>query len=683
MIRRSVVLLALLSACTSPSKTTTATAPAAPHPFSVHDMLAMERVSELAASPDGRRLVFSQRHTDVEGNRGITNLWLREADGSLRQLTDDDSGNSGATWSSDGRTIYFLSSRGGSTQVWRIAADGGAATQVTSFPVDVNAFRLFSDGRRLALAMDVYPALSTLDETAAKDAELATSKVKARIYDELLFRHWSTWEDGKRSHVFTWTPGGAAPTDLMKGWDADSPTPPFGGAEDIAVSPDGTTVVFAAKKVGREAAWSTNIDLWAAPSDGSAPPRCLTESNKALDGLPTFSPDGATLAYVAMSHPGYESDRQQVMLMNWKTGASKPLAATWDRSAQTLAWSPDGTQLITEDDDLGHRNLFALGTAPDAVRQLTHTGTCTEAVPTAQGVYFLRDDISAPAEINLLKPGADAPVQLTHINAPQVAAARIGAFEPFTFTGAHGDTVHAWLVKPVDFDASKKYPLVMLIHGGPQGSMGNHFHYRWNPEAFAGAGFAAIMVDFHGSTGYGQAFCDAIRGDWGGAPYEDIMKGLDHALGAYPFLDGARVGAAGGSFGGYMINWIQGQTTRFKALIAHSGNLDERMAYFDTEELWFPEWDHQGTPWDNAAGYAKHNPIEFVNKWQTPELVIHGDLDYRVVQAQGMSVFAALQRRGIPSRFLRFPDENHWILKPQNSVLWHDTVMDWFHTWLK
>ena len=682
---RCCALLLALTACTGPSSTGGPAAAAArgPHAFSVQDMLAMDRVSELSASPDGTRVAFALRRTDLAGNRGITNLWLLDADGSLHQLTDDDAGNSSPRWSPDGRSLCFLSSLGGSSQVWRVSVHGGRATQLTHLPLDVNAFKLFPDGERLALAMEVYPALATPAETARKDAQLAASKVKARIYDQLMFRHWSTWEDGKRSHVFTWTPDGKPPVDLMMGWDADCPTQPFGGAEDFAVAPDGSTVVFAAKNVGQADAWSTNVDLWAAPADGSAPPRCLTASNEALDGLPSFSPDGTTLAYVAMSHPGYESDRQQVVLMDWTSGATRKLAAGWDRSAASLAWSADGTQVLVDADDNGHHNLFALGPAPEAVSQLTQTGTNTEPVPTAQGVFFLRDDLAGPADIWHTRAGVGAPVQLTHLNAAQLAAARTGAFEPFTFTGAHGDSVHAWLVKPVDFDPAKKYPVVLLVHGGPQGSMGNHFHYRWNPQAFAGAGLAAVMIDFHGSTGYGQAFCDAIRGDWGGAPYEDLMKGLDHALSAYPFLDGARAGAAGGSFGGYMINWIQGQTTRFKALVAHSGNLDERMAYYDTEELWFPEWDHQGTPWDNAAGYAKHNPIEFVSQWQTPELVIHGDLDYRVVQTQGMSVFTALQRRGVPSRFLRFPDENHWILKPQNSVLWHETVLDWFHTWLK
>jgi len=702
-LRHASLLICLLPACVSHSESTAA--PAAPaagagsvaprtaaehgtggasatHAFSVLDMLAMQRISELAPSPDGTRVAFTLRTTDMGANRGRTDLWQLLADGALRQLTTSEAADSSARWSPDGRSIYYLSSHGGSSQVWQVPAEGGEPRQVTHLPLDVNAFQPFPDGRRLALAIDVHSHLDTLEATAARDAELAANPVQARIYDELLFRHWDSWEDGKRSHVFVWAADGEAPIDLMRGWDADCPTHPFGGAEDIAVAPDGRTVVFAAKHVGREAAWSTDVDLWAAPADGSAPPRCLTEANQGFDGLPTFSPDGATLAFVSMPRAGYEADRQQVMLMDWAAGSARPLAADWDRSASSLAWSSDGRQLIVSADDVGQHNLFALDVAGGPVQPLTRDGYNDGAAPVAGGIYYLRDDLAHPAEIHFLRHGAPAGEQRTHINDARLAEARLGDYEQFSFVGAHEETVHGWLVKPVDFDAARSYPVVLLVHGGPQGSMGNHFHYRWNAQAFAGAGIATLMIDFHGSTGYGQAFCDSIRGDWGGAPYEDLMAGLDHALATWPFLDGERAGAAGGSYGGYMINWIQGHTTRFKALVAHSGNLDERMAYFDTEELWFPEWDHRGLPWEEPEHYARHNPIEFVSRWQTPELVIHGSKDFRVVETQGLSVFTALQRRGVPSRLLFFPDENHWILKPLNSQLWYDTVLDWFATYL-
>jgi dipeptidyl aminopeptidase/acylaminoacyl peptidase len=314
---------------------------------------------------------------------------------------------------------------------------------------------------------------------------------------------------------------------------------------------------------------------------------------------------------------------------------------------------------------------------------LVDEGTNASAREVPGAVLYLHDDLKRPAEIWRVQHGGTPGQPVTRVNDARVAAAAMGDYEQFSFTGAHGDTVCGYVVRPADFDAARRYPVAFLIHGGPQGSFGDHFHYRWNPQAYAGAGYAAVMIDFHGSTGYGQAFCDAINQDWGGAPYEDLMRGLDAALAKYPFLDGQRVAALGASFGGYMINWIAGHTDRFDCLVNHDGNLDERMAYYDTEELWFPEWDHGGVPWEHPEKYAQHNPVEFVQNWRTPMLVIHGALDYRVVDTQGMSTFTALQRRGIPSRLLYFPDENHWVLKPKNSQLWHATVLGWLDQWVR
>ena len=310
-------------------------------------------------------------------------------------------------------------------------------------------------------------------------------------------------------------------------------------------------------------------------------------------------------------------------------------------------------------------------------------GYNTSPRPAAGKLVYLHDDLHSPAELFVAESGGTPGSVLTHFNEAKVAAARMGDSEQFHFAGAGGEMVHGWLVKPVDFDPARTYPVALLIHGGPQGSFSDHFHYRWNPQAFAGAGYAAIMIDFHGSTGYGQAFTDSIRQDWGGKPYEDLMLGLDFALANHPFLDGTRVAALGGSFGGYMVNWIAGQTDRFRCLVNHDGNLDERLAYFDTEELWFPEWDHGGTPWEHPEGYALHDPIDHVQDWKTPMLVIHGGNDFRVVDTQGMSTFTALQRRGIPSKFIHFPDENHWVLKPQNSRFWYEQVIGWLDQWCK
>jgi dipeptidyl aminopeptidase/acylaminoacyl peptidase len=478
--------------------------------------------------------------------------------------------------------------------------------------------------------------------------------------------------------------GGDA-VDIMKAMDVDSPSKPFGGTEEFTFTPDGTSIVFSARDVGREEAWSTNFDLFVAHIDGSAAPRNLTDDNDAWDTQPVFSKDGKQLAYLAMSRPGYEADRYRLMVRAWPQGSAKEIAPAWDRSPHSFLWSADGKTIYTVADNLGNRAVFALDVASGKDRTLVRDGFVASIAGVAgKSLFYDMDHLRSPAEIYSVSTDGKKAKQVTNVNAAEVAAARWGETEQFTFKGAGDDDVYAWIVKPVDFDAAKKYPVAMLIHGGPQVSMGNHFHYRWNPEFYAGAGYAVVVVDFHGSPGYGQAFCDAIRSDWGGKPFEDLQKGLAAALEKYSFMDGERVAALGASYGGYMINWIAGNwPDRFKALVCHDGNLDEQFAYFDTEELWFPEWEHKGTPWENPEGYAKHNPIDHIAKWKTPMLVIHGGQDFRVVESQGMATFNALQRRGIPSKFLYFPDENHWVLKPANSIQWHTEVLAWIDQWTK
>ena len=658
------------------------------HPFSVHDMLAMDRISDPQVSPDGRSVVFVVRATDLTGNRGSTDLWVVATDGTgLRRMTSHSASESNPRWSPDGKTIYFLSTRSGSSQIWQIAVGGGEATQVTNLPLDAGSFRVSPDGTRLAFSAEVFPGKS-MDETASLLDEQSKRKASGKIYDSLLFRHWDTWADGRRNHVFVVPVKGGAAVDLMKAMDADAPSKPFGGSEEYAFTPDSNAVVFAARNVGREEAWSTNFDLYVAPVDGKSQTN-LTAENKAWDTIPAFSPDGKTLAYLAMERPGFEADRFRIVLRSWPNGPTRVLTQAWDRSPGDLAWSSDGKTIYCSADNLGQHSLYAIDAASGNARVVVKDGTVSSpaVVAGAKGadriVYGL-DTLLAPVELFSVRADGGDVRRLTNINAEKVAAARMGKPEQITFEGANGDTVYAYVVTPADFDPAKKYPVAFLIHGGPQGSMGNHFHYRWNPQAYAGAGYAAVMVDFHGSTGYGQAFTDAIRNDWGGKPLVDLQKGLAAAIAKYSWLDGDRVAALGASYGGYMINWIAGNwPDRFRALVTHDGNLDERFAYYATEELWFPEWEHGGTPWDNPEGYAKHNPVDFVKNWKTPTLVIHGGKDYRVVETGGFGTFTALQRKGIPSRFLYFPDENHWVLKPHNSILWHETVLAWLDQWTK
>jgi dipeptidyl aminopeptidase/acylaminoacyl peptidase len=654
------------------------------HPFSAHDMWAMKRISDPAVSPDGTNIVFTLRTNDMEANKGTYDLWLVRQDGTgLRQLTTHPARDNAPVWSPDGSGIYFLSNRSGSNQVWKLPFAGGEATQVTRLPLDVDNVLVSPDGRSIAFSAEVFPGMSP-DETNAELAERTKKKSSGMVFDKIFVRHWDTWKDDRRNHVFVMSLEEGTAVDVMKEMDADAPSKPFGGREEVTFTPDGKSVVFSARDAGREEPWSTNFDLWVAPIDGGAPPKNLTAGNRAWDTQPVFSPDGRTMAWLAMNRPGYEADRFQIKLRDWPDGKVRELASDWDRSPGSIAWSADAKAIIASAQNVGQHSLFSIDVASGKVRTLVSEGVIASFEIAPSRIVYGLDHLKSPVELHTVSYDGKSSRKITAINKPLLDAVRMGEPEQFSFRGWNDETVHGWIVRPVDFDPAKRYPVAFLIHGGPQGSFDNHFHYRWNPQAYAGAGYAAVFVDFHGSTGYGQAFTDSIRNDWGGKPLEDLQKGLEAALEEYPWMDGDRVSALGASYGGYMINWIASQwPDRFRALVCHDGNLDERMAYFNTEELWFPEWDHAGTPWTNPDGFEKHNPVNHVDKWKTPMLVIHGALDYRVVDTQGIATFNLLQRRGIPSRFLYFPDESHWVLSPANGILWHEEVLAWLDKWTK
>jgi dipeptidyl aminopeptidase/acylaminoacyl peptidase len=655
------------------------------HPFSIHDMLAMDRLSDHQVSPDGRWIVFTLRKTDLEADKGRTDLWLIGSGGTdLRRLTSHPEGDVNPRWAPDGKSVWFISTRSDSPQVWRIPVDGGEAQQVTDLPLDVGNLLVSPDGKHLAFTMEVFPDCKTIAHTKERLDEISSGKTTGRIYEQIFVRHWDTWKDGRRSHLFVMPITGGDPVDLMWGMDADTPSKPFGGPEEITFSPDGGWLVFSARDAGRTEPWSTDFNLYTIPVDGSKPLECITEDNKAWDTNPVFSPDGRTLAYLAMTKPGYESDRFRIVLCNWPDGPKRVLTENWDRSPSSFCFSADGKTIYTAATNVGQNSLFAVNVKTGVVRTIVKEGRIGSPAVAAGRIIYGMSNLSSPVELYSVEPDGRNVRKITNINDEKIAAARMGDYEQFTFAGWKDQTVYCYVVKPVDFNPAKKYPVAFLIHGGPQGSFGNSFHYRWNPQVYAAAGYAAVMVDFHGSTGYGQAFTDSIRGDWGGKPLEDLQKGLAAAIKRYPWMDADTVGALGASFGGFMINWISGNwPDRFCCMVNHDGNIDERMAYFDTEELWFPEWDHIGTPWDNPAGYEKHNPVNFVKNWKTPMLVIHGALDYRVADTQGLGTFNALQRLGVPSKLLYFPDESHWVLKPANSILWHETVISWLDRWLK
>ena len=673
------------------------------HPFSVHDMLAMDRIGDPQVSPDGQWVAFTVRSTDLEANRGRTDLWLARTDGSAtRRLTTDPAGDWNPRWCQDG-TIYFLSSRSGSTQIWNIDPTGGEAVQLTDLALGIGNMELVPAIHGFIISLEVYPGM-TIAETVARDEEKAADPATGMVYDELMFRHWDTWEDGKRSHLF-YLDGmnlAAGAVDLMQHLDADVPTFPWGGMEEVAVTPDGKEVVFTAKilhglepgaMAGSEPAWSTDYDLYAVPLDGSGTIRCLTEANEAWDTEPVFTPDGKHLVYLAMDRPNFEADRFHIVMRNWETGENRRIDFEYegiDTSPHGLKFSSNGKAMYCTAGYLGQRSLFKMDVKSGKVSMVEKMGRHSSVNLLDGRILYGMQSLQGPTELYTIKPNGKDRKQITDLNGEKLARTLMGEPEQFTFQGWNDETVYAYVVKPYDWSAEKaaaghKWPVTFLVHGGPQGSFGNDFHYRWNPQAYVGAGFTTVAVDFHGSTGYGQDFTDAISGHWGDRPLEDLEKGLAAALEKYDWMDAERVVAAGASYGGYMINWMHGQdfSKEFKAFVCHDGNLDERMAYFDTEELWFPEWEHGGTPWTAGSGFGKHNPVDHVQNWHVPTLVVHGALDYRVVDTQGLSTFTALRRQGVPARLLYFPDENHWVLKPRNSIQWHDEVMSWLQKWTR
>jgi dipeptidyl aminopeptidase/acylaminoacyl peptidase len=658
-------------------------------PFDVRDLVALDRVSDPRVSPDGGAALFALRETDMAANKGVNSVWRTSLDGqgAPERLTTKGLNSMAPRWSPDGRFVYFLSSRSGSMQLWRMARAGGEAHQVTDYALDVGSYQIAPDGKSLLLSMEVFDDCADLACSKQRLDDAAAAKASGQVFDKLFIRHWDTWANGTRSQLFAAALdrlGHAQdePRRITRGIDGDVPSKPFGDDAEYTISPDGKTVVFSVRIAGKTEAWSTNFDLYAVPFDGSSAPRNLTASNPAWDTGPLFAHDGKTLYYRAMKRAGFEADRFAIMAMDMSSGASRELAPQWDRSADTLARARDGRTLYTMAQDLGDVAIYALDARGGAPRRLVADGTVGGMSVGDDELVFARDDLKSPAQLYRTRLNGGAASALTAFNAERLANVAMGDYEQFTFAGWNNETVHAYVVKPVGMQAGKKYPVAFLIHGGPQGSFGDHFHYRWNPQTYAGQGFAAVMVDFHGSTGYGQAFTDSISGDWGGKPLEDLKKGLAAALDQYAFLDRERVCALGGSYGGYMVNWIAGVWNEpFKCLVSHSGIFDNRFMGYSTEELWFDEWEMQGTPYEKPENYERHNPVNRVAQWRLPTLVVHGALDYRVPLEEGIAVFTALQRRGIDSKFLYFPDENHWILKPNNSILWHDTVNAWLKRW--
>jgi dipeptidyl aminopeptidase/acylaminoacyl peptidase len=715
------------------------------HPFTFEDMMKLKRVGEPEVSPDGKWVIFSVVDVNLEANTKTPHIWIvPTAGGQEREIIADQDADR-PRWSPGGAHFAFVSTKDGGSQIW--IADFDAATgavtgvrKVTSIATEASGELWSPDGKNILFTSDVYPQC---DGQPAAEAscnartreEREKSKVKALTFTSLLYRHWNAYKEGTRTHIFvipSWAcAASTAPSctagearDLTPG-DYDAPVFSLGGQDNYAFSPDGQEICYASNHDENPAA-STNNDLWIVPVNAEfisgnrvypIAAKNITADNPASDSTPLYSPDGRYIAYRAQQRPGYESDRFRLMLYDRKTGNKRDLTEEndFDRWVGSFAWMPDSLRILFTAEDRGRQLIYALdisrGKFPvwpygecelcnSELHQFLWGGPYSGDISVGKdgNIWFTSMSVMGPTRIVHLGPGqvclASDPTKcgnwpfvskppVESINSAVLSQVDMSPLESFWFTGAHDDKVEGFLVKPPNFDPTKKYPVKFLIHGGPQGAWGDDWSYRWNPELFAANGYVVIMINFHGSTGYGQKFIDAINGDWGGAPFEDLMKGLDYAEEHYSFIDKARECALGASYGGYAINWILGHTDRFKCLVSHDGMFNAESAWGTTEELWFNNWEFKGTPYDNRAMYEKWSPHQYAKNFKTPTLVIHGQKDYRLDVSEGLQLFTTLQMEGVPSKMLYFPDEGHWVLKPQNSQLWYKTVNDWVDQWTK
>ena len=678
-------------------------------PFTFEDMMQLKRIGEPIVSPDSKWVGIAAVDVNLEENTRKPHLWIVPlGGGEARRLTPaSGAGEDRIRFSPDGKHILFESSRDGGSQIWVQDFDSGTGMlngeprKVTSISTEASGGLWSPDGKSILFVSEVYPDCTDDACNEQRDDERAKSKVKAKVFTQLMYRHWNHFFDGKYSHLFIISADGGVARDLTPGAHE---VPPFslGGQDQYAFSPDGKEVAYSANFDEMQAT-STNNDVFLVSAAGGEPKKITTDPGS--DGTPMYSPDGKYIAYRSQLRGGYESDRFRLMLYERATGKITDLTPSFDRWVDSMAWSPDSKTIYFTAENEGAAPIYMINvTASNPWPQELVAGFNDSPTPTSDGkaLIFDRMSVTAPNEIYsapllfpqcrmALPPNAysipdcllSKAQAVTMLNEAVLSKVQMQPLESFWFEGAAKEKVQGFLVKPPNFDANRKYPVKFLIHGGPQGAWGDDWSYRWNPELFAANGYITVMINFHGSTGYGQKFIDAINGDWGGAPFHDLMLGLDYAEKTYPFVDKDRECALGASYGGYAINWIEGHTTRFKCLVSHDGMFNTESAYGTTEELWFNEWEFKGTPWTNREMYRKWSPHLAATNFKTPLLVVHGQLDYRLDVSEGFQLFTTLQRLKIPSKMLYFPDEGHWVLKPQNGRLWYQTVNDWVDEWTK